>query len=72
MLHLGLVTGIENTLWIEITPEQIAKAIVRIKPMRYAGGPLIVDPLMRAARGDMSYLIEFTGGGEALAPEKES
>ena len=72
MLHLGLVTGIENTLWIEITPEQIAKAIVRIKPMRYAGGPPIVDPLMRAARGDMSYLIEFTGGGEALAPEKES
>ena len=71
MLHLGLSTGIEITLWIEISPDQIAKAIVRTKPMRYAGGPPIVDPLMRCAKGSLRYLIEFTGGGEAIAPEKE-
>lgn len=71
MIHLPLIYGVETTLHLKTSPQEIAKGIAKVKPNHYAGGPPVIDPLMKIIRGDMSWMIDFTGGGDALSPEKE-
>lgn len=71
MVHLSLSYGIDMTLHLEISPEAIAKGIAKVKPNHYAGGTPILDPLMRTITGDMSWMLNFTGGGDGISPEKE-
>ena len=71
MLHLCINYGINSKLWIELTPDAIANAYQKEKPNRFVGGPAIVDGFLKHVHGNLSYIIEFSGGGGALAAEKE-
>ena len=71
MLHLCINYGINSKLWIELTPDAIANAYQKEKPNRFVGGPAIVDGFFKHVHGNLSYIIEFSGGGGALAAEKE-
>lgn len=71
MIHLVLYYGINSKLWIELTPDKIAEAFQKEKPNRFVGGPVLVDSIMKIVHGDLSYIVELTGGGGALAPDKE-
>lgn len=72
MLQLAVTMGIDSTLWIVPEPKQIAGAFEKTKPNHFASGPAMLDDIMKNVTGDMSYLINFTGGGAALSPEKEA
>lgn len=71
MLHLCINYGVNSNLWIELTSDAIAKAFQKEKPNRFVGGPAIIDGFLKNVHGDLSYITDFTGGGGALAPEKE-
>lgn len=71
MLHLSLSVGLESILWIELSVDKIVHAFSRTKPNRIAFGPSLVEPIMEHIQGDMSYMIEFTGGGAAIPAERE-
>lgn len=72
MLQLALSTGIESTLWLSLDPAEIAGEFNRLKPNHFAGAPTMVDEIMKQTTGDLSGLINFTGGGESLSPEKDA
>lgn len=72
MLQLSLCQGLDITLWIEINFDKVAKEFARLKPNRFISGPPLVDPIMKYTHGDMSWMIDFSGGGEAISFEKES
>lgn len=71
MTHLGLSTGIEIIICIQLDNDAIGKMINRYKPNRYVAGPMYLDGLYRHVKGDLSRLIEVTGGGDAITPEQE-
>lgn len=71
MLHLALSFGIDITIHLGIDVQTITKEFLKSKPNRIAGGPTFADALIRHGAGDLSYLIDFTGGGAALSSEKE-
>lgn len=71
MLHLCLRYGIDLNLWIELEPNLIGKGFQKEKPNRFVGGPAIIDGFIKNVSGDLSYILEFTGGGGSLSPEKE-
>lgn len=71
MLQLAVSMGINTTLFIVPEPKEIAKAFEKTKPNHFASGPAMLDDIMKNVTGDMSYLINFTGGGAALSAEKE-
>lgn len=52
-------------------PNEIAKSFVKFKSNRLVYGPRLADSIMRYAKGKLDFLIEFTGGGEAIALDKE-
>lgn len=71
MLQLAASVGIDSTLWISLDPAAIAVEFNRLKPNHFAGAPTMVDEIMKQTTGDLSGMINFTGGGEALSPEKD-
>lgn len=71
MNHLGLCTGIILQIILSPDPDEIAKSFIKFKSNRLVYGPRLADSIMRYAKGKLDYLIEFTGGGEAIALDKE-
>lgn len=71
MLQLALSTGIDSTLWLSLDPVEIAGEFNRLKPNHFAGAPTMVDEIMKQTTGDLSGMVNFTGGGESLSPEKD-
>ena len=72
MNHLGLCTGIIMQIILNPDPDVIAKSFVKLKSNRLVYGPRLADSIIRYAKGNLEYLIEFTGGGEAIALDKEN
>lgn len=70
MINLPLSQGLDMTLWIEIEFDKVAKEFARLKPNRFISGPPIVDHIMKHVKGNLKWLIDFTGGGEAISLEK--
>ena len=71
MIHRALGTGMDITLWIEMESDRIGKAFARLKPNRFVSGPLLIEGIMKHARGDLSSVYDITGGGEAISSEME-
>lgn len=71
MNHLGLCTGIIMQIILSPDPDEIAKNFIKLKSNRLVYGPRLADSIIRYAKGNLEYLIEFTGGGEAIALDKE-
>lgn len=71
MSHLGVSLGQVTQLVMSPDPDEIAKAFMKLKSNRMVYGPRLTDSIMKYVTGDLSHLIDFTGGGEAIAPDKE-
>lgn len=71
MLHLGLSKGLEFTFHLSVETGSVIKGFRKAKPNRVAGGPAFIDALIKQNIGDLSNLLELTGGGESLSLEKE-
>ena len=71
MNHLCLYLGVNTILWIDLDQDAIGRAFQKEKPNYFVGGPAFVDGFFRHVHGDLSYLEDYTGGGEAMPPEKE-
>lgn len=71
MLQLAVTMGIDTTLLIVSETKEIAKQFDRLKPNHFASGPTLLDDIMKNVTGNLNNLINFTGGGAALSPEKE-
>lgn len=71
MMHLGISTGLELTLFLQLDADAVGKQYAKSKPNRFVMGPPWMDAIIRHAPTDMRFCIEITGGGEAAAPEKE-
>ena len=71
MLHLALYYGINLTLHLSVETESVLKGFIKSRPNRIAGGPAFIDALTNQNIGDLSNLIDFTGGGESLSIDKE-
>lgn len=72
MLQLAASTGIESTLWLSMDPAEIGGEFNRLKPNHFAGAASMVEEIIKQTTGDLSGLINFTGGGESLSPEREA
>ena len=71
MNHLCLYLGVNTILWIDLDQDAIGRAFQKEKPNYFVGGPAFVDGFFRHVHGDLSYLEDYTGGGEAMPTEKE-
>ena len=71
MLHHGISTGICMILGIVTGFESMGKLFSKVKPQRFVSGPPVLDCIMKYTKGSLNHFIDFTGGGEAIAPEKE-
>ena len=71
MLHLGLVYGIDFKIHLGLDVDIIIKKFIKSKSNRVAGGPAFANALIQYKSRDLSYLIDFTGGGESVSLEKE-
>lgn len=72
MLQLAASTGIESTLWLSMDPAEIGGEFNRLKPNHFAGAASMVEEIIKQTTGDLSGLINFTGGGESLSQEREA
>ena len=72
MLQLAAFVGIESTLWLSMDPAEIGAEFNRLKPNHFAGAASMVEEIIKQTTGDLSGLINFTGGGESLSPEREA
>ena len=71
MNHLGFCAGFVSQILLAADPDEIAKALVKRKSNRIVYGPRLADSIIHHVKGNLGYLKEFTGGGEAIAPDKE-
>lgn len=71
MAHLGVSLGLTTQLVLTPDPDEIAKEFLKLKSNRMVYGPRLVDSIMKYVDGDLSHLIDFTGGGEAISIDKE-
>ena len=71
MSHLGLSAGIELILCIQLDNDAIGKMFNKHKPNRYVAGPMYLDGLIKHVKGNLSGLVDITGGGDAITPEQE-
>ncbi len=71
MSHLGLSAGIEIILCIQLDNDVIGKMFNKHKPNRYVAGPMYLDGLIKHVKGNVSGLVDITGGGDAITPEQE-
>lgn len=71
MIHHGIYLGLDMTLWIEMESDRIGMAFHRLKPNRFVAGPLLMEGIMKHTRGNLSGVLEITGGGEAASQELE-
>ena len=71
MSHLGVSLGQITQLVMSPEPDEIAKTFIKLKSNRIVYGPRLTDSIMQYVSGDLSHLIDFTGGGEAISLEKE-
>lgn len=72
MLQLAASTGIESTLWLSMDPVEIGAEFNRLKPNHFAGAASMVEEIIKQTTGDLSGLVNFTGGGESLSPERDA
>lgn len=71
MLHRYVAMGMDIDLSIQVDVDSVGKKFQKIKPNRFVSGPPWTVGIMKYVKGDMSYCIDITGGGAAIAPEKE-
>ena len=71
MLHHGISVGICMILGIVTDFPSMGKLFSKYKPQRFVSGPPVLDCIMQYTKGSLNNFIDFTGGGEAIAPEKE-
>ena len=71
MIHHGIFLGLDMTLWIEMDGDRIGTAFNHLKPNRFVAGPLLMEGIMKHTDGNLSGVLEITGGGEAASKELE-
>lgn len=71
MLHHCACMGMEIFLRIAMNGDTIGRLYNQIKPQRFVGGPPLLEGIMKHTKGNLCRCIEFTGGGEAISPDKE-
>ncbi len=71
MSHLGISLGQVTQLVLSPDPDEIAKSFIKLKSNRMVYGPRLTTSIIKYVKGDLSHLIDFTGGGEAIAIDKE-
>jgi len=71
MTHLGISEGLISQLVLNPDINYIVKFFAKLKSNRLVYGPRITDVMIDKLKGDMDYLVDFTGGGEAISREKE-
>ena len=71
MMNLAFCSGIVQIILLSSNPDEIAKAVVKYKPNRIVYGPKLAEALIRNVKGDLSFLMEYAGGGEAISEENE-
>ena len=71
MSHLALSTGTELIICIQLDNDAIGKMFNRYKPNRYVAGPMYLDGIIEHVKGDLSNVIDITGGGDSITSEKE-
>ncbi len=72
MSHLGLSTGIEIIICIQLENDIIGKMFNKYKPNRYVAGPMYLEGILRHVKGDLNRVIDITGGGDAITSEQEA
>lgn len=68
-IHLAFNTGVDCTLWIELTPDAITNAFFKVKPVFFVTGPVFIDAFIKHKVENLKQLKLYVGGGGAL-PEK--
>ena len=71
MNHFFISHGFNTNLWIDLDQDAIGRAFQKEKPTHFLSGPAFTDGFLHHVHGDLSYLEDYTGGGEAMPPEKE-
>ena len=71
MNHFCISNGFNTNLWIDLDQDAIGRAFQKVKPTHFVSGPAFTDGFLRHVHGDLSFLEDYTGGGEAMPPEKE-
>ena len=71
MIHLGLYNGMDVILCIQLDNDAIGKLFDQYKPKRYVAGPMYLEGLVKHGKGDMSGVVDITGGGDSITPEQE-
>ena len=71
MIQLAISSGLLTTLHINVDAENVAQEFMKVKPNHFASGPAFLDSIVSNMKGDMSSLINFTGGGGAISEDKE-
>lgn len=70
MMHLCFFTGMTELICIVPQVENIHKMLKKYKPERFVVGPAITDAVEKYD-GELTHLIDLTGGGGAISLEKE-
>lgn len=71
MTHLGICLGFTTQIVLSPDPDEIAKTFIKLKSNRLVYGPRLTDAIIKHVKGNLDFLVEFTGGGEAISLEKE-
>lgn len=72
MSHLGLSNGMQIIICLQLDNDIIGKMFNKYKPNRYVAGPMYLAGILKHVKGDLSQVIDFTGGGDAITPEQEA
>lgn len=66
-IHLALNSGVDTTLWIEITPEGITKEFFKLKPIFFVTGPAYIEEFVKHKVENLSQLQLYVGGGGEIS-----
>ena len=66
-IHLALNSGVDTTLWIEITPKRITKAFFKVKPNFFVTGPAYIEEFVKHKMENLSQLQLYVGGGGEIS-----
>ena len=72
MIHLSFCNGLTQIILLTADPDEIAKSVEKYKPNRVVYGPRLTDSFRKYVKCDLSFLKDFTGGGEEISIERET
>lgn len=71
MAHLGISEGLVSQLVLNPDINYIVKRFAKLKSNRLVYGPRITEVMIEKLNCDLSHLLDFTGGGEAISKDNE-